>query len=600
MASDMMMVVSHDPRFVALSILVSVFAAYVAGDLVLRVMEARRWARLTWLAGAATVDGIGTWSSHYTGMLALRSPIPLVCDWPVVLLALLVGISGSAGALLILSRGRPGWRQALAAGVLFGGIGVSGLHYTAVAAVRQPGSRSYSPAIAILSIVLAIAIASAAFGLPSVFREYNGRSWRSHGITLLRGSANPVMHYTAMAGAILVFSSQPADLSHAINIASLGIVGIGIIPAVLLTAGLLTSTLDRLQKQRALLDQLFEQAPEAVALMNVENRVVRINRGFTRVFGYSPKEAIGRRIDELIIPAERSNEYESNAQTVAQGQRVDAETVRHHKDGTLLQVSLIGVPVSIPGGQIAVYALYRDVTARKEADERLRTTTEQLRALSLSLQSAREQEGTRIAHEIHDELGSALTSLKWDLEALGKAVGETGRAPEKRPIEEKIQAMVRLVDSTVNTVRRISSELRPVLLDDLGLLEAIEWQADQFQRRTGIVCHHDFSLETVPVSREQATALFRILQEALTNVMRHSQASLVEIVVRQQSGELVLSISDNGIGIPAGEAAGHRSIGILGMRERAHAIGAAIEISGVEGEGTTVVVRLPMPEPEST
>jgi signal transduction histidine kinase len=154
--------------------------------------------------------------------------------------------------------------------------------------------------------------------------------------------------------------------------------------------------------------------------------------------------------------------------------------------------------------------------------------------------------------------------------------------------------MLRLTETTIGTVRRISSELRPSVLDDLGLAEAIEWQAGQFQARTGITCRCDCPPEELDLSREQSTAVFRIFQEALTNIIRHAQATSVDITMKIEGGELVLKIIDNGRGITENERAGARSLGLLGMRERAHLIGGKININGVEGEGTVITVRVPL------
>jgi PAS domain S-box-containing protein len=158
---------------------------------------------------------------------------------------------------------------------------------------------------------------------------------------------------------------------------------------------------------------LFEQAPQAVALMNADNRVVRVNREFSRIFGYSPQETLGHALSDLIVPAELQEEDQRYRGLLIRGRGVDAVSIRMRKDASRLHVSMVHVPVSVPGGQIAVYAIYRDITEEKHAQDRLKATSEQLRALSMRLQFAIEQERTRIAREIHDELGSALTVLGW-------------------------------------------------------------------------------------------------------------------------------------------------------------------------------------------
>jgi len=146
----------------------------------------------------------------------------------------------------------------------------------------------------------------------------------------------------------------------------------------------------------------------------------------------------------------------------------------------------------------------------------------------------------------------------------------------------------------INALRRIASELRPSLLDDLGLGAAIEWQTQQFQARTGIIGHCDCSLENIGLNEEQSTAVFRIFQEALTNVLRHAQATRVDITIKKRAGYFVLVVGDNGKGITQKEKSEQQSLGILGMRERAHLIGAEIDIKGVEGKGTVVTLRVPI------
>ena len=246
------------------------------------------------------------------------------------------------------------------------------------------------------------------------------------------------------------------------------------------------------------------------------------------------------------------------------------------------------------GEPIRVFGATQDVTELKRAEENLKATTERLRALSARLQSTREEEGIRIAREIHDELGSALTSLKWDLEGMDKMLSDPKTGPALASMRGKAKTMTRLIDSTIDVVRRISAELRPSALDDLGLVPAIELHAQQFQARTGIVCNCDFASDRVNLHQEQSTAVFRIFQEALTNILRHAQATRVNIQTIEDEGEFILTITDNGRGITEGEKSGQLTLGLLGMRERAHLIGGEVDITGIEGEGTAVTVRLPI------
>ena len=332
MTEELVMVGYYDYRLVALSAVISVLAAYAARNLSERLNAARGRAWLAWLVFGSTVDGIGTWSMHYTGMLAYHLPVPVQYDWPTVLLSLLVAILGSAGALLVVGSSKKGWTRTLAASILLGGVGISVMHYTAMAAMRLQGMHHYSPLLATLSVVLAIGMCVPSLTLTFLRRDRaSGRSLRNHGSALLRGAANPVMHYTAMAATSFTYAEELPDLSHAVHISSLGVLGISIVPLMVLIVALLTYLVDRLQKQTALLDELFEQAPQAVALMCVDDRVVRVNREFTRIFGYTPQETLGRRLGELIVPDESRHEANRYADLAAHGQRVDVEVVRQRQ-----------------------------------------------------------------------------------------------------------------------------------------------------------------------------------------------------------------------------------------------------------------------------
>jgi len=229
---------------------------------------------------------------------------------------------------------------------------------------------------------------------------------------------------------------------------------------------------------------------------------------------------------------------------------------------------------------------------RKRAEEQIKATSEQLRALMTSLSSAREEEGIRIAREIHDELGAALTSLRWDLEEMERINAERNPEPVSA-LHTKIRGMFALIDSTIDVVRRISSELRPSILDDLGLASAVEWQTQQFQKRTGIQCRCECVVDSLNLNAELSTAVFRIFQEALTNVLRHAQATRIDVTIEEEAGDLLLTIRDNGRGIQHSEKTSTSALGLLGMRERANLIGGRIEIVGVDGKGTTVTLRVP-------
>lgn len=236
------------------------------------------------------------------------------------------------------------------------------------------------------------------------------------------------------------------------------------------------------------------------------------------------------------------------------------------------------------------------VFERNVSEENLRNSREELRSLSARLQKVREEERHLIAREVHDELGQLLTVLKIDLMLLRQS--RKGQTPEDAKFLEELTSMSQIADTAIESVQRIATELRPLLLDDLGLLEAIEWHSREFQKRTGIHCDIFTNADFPSPDRELAIALFRIIQETLTNVARHSKARSVSIRLRKGKSFLFLRIRDDGIGILREKMSDSKSLGLIGIRERAFAFGGEVKIHGIPGEGTCVSVRVPFTEEE--
>lgn len=233
----------------------------------------------------------------------------------------------------------------------------------------------------------------------------------------------------------------------------------------------------------------------------------------------------------------------------------------------------------------------QDITVRKDAEAQILRSQADLRKLAAYVESAREEERTRIAREIHDELGQSLTGLKMDVSWMEKKL-----PPGNGHLGEKLQEMIQLIDSTIQTVRRIATELRPGVLDNLGIQAAVEWQAQEFEHHTGIRCAVAFSPDTIVLDDPRSTALFRILQETLTNVARHAAATEVVIRLALELRTVVLEVQDNGKGIAPEELAMLKSFGIIGIRERVSQFGGTVSITGSGAAGTLARIVIPLEE----
>lgn len=276
--------------------------------------------------------------------------------------------------------------------------------------------------------------------------------------------------------------------------------------------------------------------------------------------------------------------------TGTMGEEVAIETLKNGATDYVLKTRL---------GRLgpAVHRALRESAERRErkrAEDELRKSLEQLQALSSYLHEVREEERTRISREVHDGLGQALTGLKLDLSWLSMKLIRA-----QVPVQEKVKAMVGHLDDTIQAVRRIATELRPGILDSFGLSAALEWQANDFATRSGISCAIDISASDPSPDPEQeySTVFFRIFQETLTNVIRHAQATHVDVRLCEEDGNLVMSVHDNGRGIAPHEIAKAGSNGLIGMRERAKLIHGHLTLEGAPGAGTKVILRAPLLQP---
>jgi two-component system sensor histidine kinase UhpB len=352
--------------------------------------------------------------------------------------------------------------------------------------------------------------------------------------------------------------------------------------------------LERVETNEKLLRDITSALGEGILTQGRDGKLIFMNPEAERLLGWREAELAGRDIHDAIHYLKPDGSSlpgaECPVRTMLETHAVyrSDDDVFVRKDGTVFPVSYVATPIMENGEVVAFVTAFQDISERKQAERELKESRRQLRALSVFLQSVREEERTRIARELHDELGQVLTALRIDIGWLSPRVGSGDQR-----IAEKLVSMSRLVDSTVDSVRRISGDLRPGVLDDLGLAAAVEWLVEQFRARHHIACELTLSRDEFTLSDQVATAVFRIVQEALTNIARHAHASQVSVHIGDSEKGMELEVADNGRGFAFHLPEGKKTYGLLGMRERARMLGGSLEIDGTAGQGTTVRATIP-------
>ncbi|TFG91708.1 MAG: PAS domain S-box protein [Syntrophobacterales bacterium] len=345
----------------------------------------------------------------------------------------------------------------------------------------------------------------------------------------------------------------------------------------------------RLEELEALESSILDAIPQAVVGLH-QRRINFANNAVETIFGWHREELIGKSITMIYRNEEDADTIAGLFYSVLENQRTFiTEFPCRRKDGREILCRMKASRIGERLRDRYIVVTYEDITEQKKAEEELEWSRQELRDLSAHLQSVREKESTRIARKIHDELGQSLTALQMDLSWL-----ESRLLEETQPIRTKPQQMTRLVDTTIESVHKIMTELRPSLLDDLGLPAAIEWQTDDFQKRSGIRCKASLNCSETLINKELATTIFRIFQETLTNIARHSKATQCRVSLTEDGKELCLEVTDNGIGITREQINDHQSFGMIGMRERAHLWGGTVHVRGGNFQGTTVTVTIPL------
>jgi PAS domain S-box-containing protein len=381
--------------------------------------------------------------------------------------------------------------------------------------------------------------------------------------------------------------------------------------------------------------RLLVQGVQEYAIFQLDptGHVVSWNAGAQRLKGYTAEEIIGKHFSIFYPPEDQLDEKPQHilARATEQGQSED-EGWRIRKDASRFWASVVVTALRDSAGTLLGFAkLTRDTTKTREkeqaltkakellelrieqrtavltrvnqelrteiaererAEEQLRTSLDQLRALAARLQSVREEERTSIAREIHDELGQGCTAIKMDLALIGRRLTK-----RQTKLRAKVDSAMQLADDMIGTLRKIASQLRPRTLDDLGLSAALEAQAQEFESRTGILCTVTLPQEPLVLDADISTAVFRIFQESLTNVARHAHATRVEARLERQNNRITFQVSDNGEGFDPEKAKANKSLGLVGMQERAFLLNGDLKIAGAPGDGTTMTLTIPLAHP---
>ncbi len=332
---------------------------------------------------------------------------------------------------------------------------------------------------------------------------------------------------------------------------------------------------------------LFSHAMDGILLLDMVGNVVSVSDSFARMHGYSMDEMLNMNLRELDTP-ETLLELPGRLSRILAGESIGFEVEHVHKDGHVMPLDVASSAIDIDG-KLHILAFHRDITERKRAEQEIKRTQQELRGMSNAANKALEDERRRTARELHDELGQSLTALKMDLESLKSEL------PQDQPkLTKHVQTMHTLLSSTVAATRRIAANLRPLMLDDLGLAAALEWLTHNYSEHSGIATDLFIDDSVAKLPEPVTSALYRITQESLTNVAKYAQATKVEIRLERDGDSVQLTVRDNGRGIEEAEKNKPDRFGLLGIRERVMLLSGEVTIKGEPGRGSEVCVRIPL------
>jgi two-component system sensor histidine kinase/response regulator len=563
MSPDHLLLGSYDYPLVVLSVVISVLTSYAALDLAGRVTSARDGARTLWLSGGAIAMGIGIWSMHYVGMLAFRLPVPVQYDWPTVVVSLLAAVLASAIALFVVSRTTMGLFRVII-GSVFMGSAIAGMHYIGMAAMRLPAMCHFSLWIVATSVVLAMVISLVALWLTFYFREEKrSGGWRKALSAVVMGAAVPTMHYTGMAAASFTPSlTAEGNLSHALNISSLGTISIVVVTFMVLGIAVLTSFVNRRFSAQALKlkssekwsQQILETALDAFMGIDSEGMVVDWNAQAVAMFGWSREEAVGKSFNRLITPErfyaladEGRRSFLAAVPRPVLNNRL--EIVAMHRDGHEFPAELTVSGIKLDGVEL-VTAFVRDITERKRFEQDLREAKE-------AAEAANQAKSTFLAtmsHEIRTPMNGILgmTELVLDTELTAEQREHLGLV--RLSAESLLSIINDILDFSKIEAGKLELESIPFdLRESLGeTMKGLSFRAHQKK----IELIYDVRPEVPETLLGDPGRIRQVLINLVGNAIKFTDRGEIVVTVDEQSEglnatRLHFAVKDSGVGVPA-------------------------------------------------
>src|SRR2546426_508283 len=563
---------SYNYALVALSVLIAMFASYAALDLASRVTAAGGWTRAVWLLGGAGAMGTGIWSMHYIGMLAFILPIPVAYHWPTVLLSLLAAILASVIALYVVSRQKMGASRAVAGSVLMG-AGIASMHYIGMAAMRLPAICQFNSFLVVLSVVFAILISLAALWISFHFRdEKNGIGREKLAGAVVMGAAIPVMHYTGIAAASFTPSGLPTDLSHAVSISTLGTAGIAAVTFMVLGMALLTSWVDRrfaaqtlelqeekLQRSEAYLAEAQRLTHTGSWAWGVAGRdAVHLSDEWYRIYGFDPEKGPPAWEERLqrVHPEDRARWQGTIDRAIAEKSGYEVEFRILLPGGTVKYIHTVGHPVlNASGGLVQFVGSSMDITERKLAEEALRQAQTDL--AHVSRVTTMGELTASLAHEVNQPIAAAVTDANTCLRWLAR---------DRPDVEEAREAASRVAKDATRAAEIIS---RVRLLFKKGTAQRELVDVNELIREMIVLLRSELTRYSISVQTDLAAHLPQMtgdrvqLQQVFMNLMLNGIDAMKEMNARgeltiksqqTEKGELLISVSDIGVGLPPKQA----------------------------------------------